>query len=274
METRSIGYLSLYFEPGDAEAADRIGAACAEAGQFLEETWHLPMPKAVRVYVVTRWLDLALRCGPRSSAAVLACFSPLWWNRFKRLWTFCGGLTQGTPDRPTVAIKPPRLLEQTDRSIGSRIFVRQPDVGERIRHTACHEMVHALAMRLRLPMWLNEGIAMVATDRFLREATVRQDTLRLLKRRPRRARPASYLFLTGLDADALVYNYVRGYWITRFLEATRPGFLRGLLSKRRRGGALRRAVAAELGMRVGEVWREINGIVAAFFEQQADAGRS
>jgi hypothetical protein len=159
-------------------------------------------------------------------------------------------------------------LEQTDRNIGERIFVKEPDVQKRLRHAVCHEMVHALAIPLRLPLWLNEGIAMVTTDRFLQQTTVRQDTLRFLKRRRRRTKPASYLLLLDMDADNIVYNYVRGYWLARFLEATRPTFLRGLLSKRRRAKALHRQIAAELGMSVPELWRDINGIVAAYYEQQ------
>jgi len=268
METRSIGNLSIFFEPADQDAAEQIAAACAESAAFLGDFWGLSAARSLRVYVTTSWRDLALRWAPPATRAVLACLSPLWWDRFKKVWTFCAGLTQGTKDRPAIGIKPPRLLEQTDKTIGERIFVKEPDVHRRLRHAVCHEMVHAFTIPLHLPMWLNEGVAMVTADRFLQQDTVRQDTLRLLKGRCRRMKPTSYLLLMEMDADAIVHHYARGYWITRFLEATRPAFLRGLLSHRRRARTLHRQIAAELGMSVPEFRRDIDGIVAAYFEQQ------
>jgi hypothetical protein len=268
METQSIHGLSVLFARRDRAAADLIARACADALRFVRDCWGLPRPRRIRVQVLTSWRDLAMGCTPRTSKAILACFSPLWYGSLQRLWRFSAGLTHGRAGDPAIGIKPPRLLAQTDRTVGSRIFVRHGGMRDRIRHAACHEVTHALAMRLRLPLWLNEGLAMLTTDGFCRRPTVRQDTLGLLKRRPRGTRPPSYLLLTGMDTDALVYSYVRGYWFTRFLEATRPAFLRGLLARRRRARTLHRQVAAELGMHPRELWRDIDGIVAAYFDQQ------
>jgi len=73
------------------------------------------------------------------------------------------------------------MIEKSDRSIGARLFVEEPDINNKIQHFTCHELVHACSSHLRLPMWLNEGIAMVTVDRFVGEQTVRMDTLDLVK---------------------------------------------------------------------------------------------
>ena len=37
-----------------------------------------------------------------------------------------------------------------------------PNLLEKIQHLTCHELVHACTAHLRLPFWLNEGIAVDA----------------------------------------------------------------------------------------------------------------
>jgi hypothetical protein len=63
-----------------------------------------------------------------------------------------------------IGIKPPRLLEQSDRSIGVRMFVDEKDMKVNVQHVTCHELVHACSAHLELSTWLNEGIATVTTD--------------------------------------------------------------------------------------------------------------
>ena len=53
---------------------------------------------------------------------------------------------------------------------------------------------------------------------------------------------------------ALVYQYVRGYWLTRYLEETRPGLLKGLLSRRYPHDELESQVATACGKEWEELW--------------------
>ena len=60
-----------------------------------------------------------------------------------------------------IGIKPPRLLDRADRTIGGLLFRRGPDLHKKAELTTCHELTHACSARLKLPAWLNEGLAAV-----------------------------------------------------------------------------------------------------------------
>jgi hypothetical protein len=155
-----------------------------------------------------------------------------------------------------------------DRSIGERIFVPVTDVEEKVQHNTCHELAHAFVDHLDLPDWLKEGLAMVTVDRFAGKATIRPETLETLERAAPDAEPAGRQRLNTKDPDSVVYLYVRGYWLTRYLEETQPGLLKGLLVRRTTHQALEGAVAAALDMSHEAFWRRIDGVVAAHFGQE------
>ena len=67
------------------------------------------------------------------------------------------------------------------------------------------------------------------------------------------------------DEDALVYAYVRGYWLTRYLDDTKPELLRDLLSRKRSRKVLEADLAAAFGTTRDAFWGEIDGTVASHF---------
>ena len=167
--------------------------------------------------------------------------------------------------RIAVGVKPPRLIEAADRSIGTQIFRQEFDVSQKVQHITCHELTHALAAHLRLPAWLNEGLAMVMVDRFVRRPTVKSETVEALAQASRRTRPKGYRGVSVKNRDALVYLYVRDYWITRYLEDTQPELLRALLAERYSQKALEDKLASALGMTREEFWSSIDYEVHSHF---------
>jgi hypothetical protein len=143
---------------------------------------------------------------------------------------------------------------------------------EKVRHITCHELVHAFTAHLKLPMWLNEGLAMVTVDKLHGEPTVQLETIETLDRPPHDAGPGRYRKLTLRDPDAVVYHYVRGYWITRYLDETQPELLRSLLAGRCSHAELEGKVAAALGLSHGELWDRVDRRVASHFKRDMASG--
>ena len=115
--------------------------------------------------------------APWSWQFLLGATFPLWYFRQRRIWPYAGGYEQRYGRRLAVGVKPPRLMQEADESVGVRIFVQTADIEEKLERTTCHEMAHAFVGHLALPAWLKEGHAMVTVDRYMSRPTVQRETL-------------------------------------------------------------------------------------------------
>jgi hypothetical protein len=170
--------------------------------------------------------------------------------------------------RRVIGVKPPWLVQLSDKSMGERIFVQIDDVDTKVQLVTCHELTHAFASHLKLPMWLNESLAQITSDKFLGEPTVRSDTLQTLTSSSCGTGPGRYQKARVSNPDALVYHFVRGYWITRYMQDTRPDLLKSLLAQRYPHKVLETQVATAYGMGYEEFWEKIDGIVVSHFGQE------
>ena len=193
---------------------------------------------------------------------------PFWWFRARRTWPYSAAWTQRYVRRVAIGVKPPRLLEQSDKSIGVHMFVEEKDMKTKVQHITCHELVHACSAYLKLPAWLNEGIATVTVDRFLERPTIREETLELVRGfLPKRA-PPTYRELSRMGGETFAYHVVRGYWLVRYLEEKHPGFLRHAFSLRRDSRGIEREIAIELEMEPESFWSEIDDVVVGHFGRE------
>jgi len=271
METMPVDGLTLFFDPQERQAAELMRHACEKSIRLIRACWGLETPQDCRVYVMTSWRRFLFHSSPWTWRILLGVSVPAWYSRVQRLWRIAGGWVQRYGRRVAVGVKPARLVERADRSMGERIFYGQDDMDEKVQQVTCHELVHAFAAHLRLPLWLNEGLAMVTVDRYFQKPTVRYETLEVLRRWAGGTGPGEYRSLSYKDQDAVVYHCVRGYWITRYLEDTRPELLRSLLSQRHRRRALEDKVAAALGRGREAFWRDIDGVVACHFKEEGSS---
>jgi len=269
MEQRRIGRLTLFYEPSEQEAAGIVEDACRRSMHVIGETWGLEAPSNCNVYVMTSLLRFIADAAPWSWRLLLAVTLPLWFFRARRLWPYVGGWMQRYGGHAAVGVKPPRLIQAADRSIGELIYTREDDVAAKVGQITCHELTHAFMARLRLPSWLNEGLAQVTVDRYAGRATVRQDTLEVLGMRPAAGRPLRAARINPADRAAIVRHYVRGYWIARLLAETDPQSTRELLLARRSRRELERRIAAILGASPSALWSEVDRIVLSHFSQAA-----
>ncbi len=273
METMTItDGLTLFFEAGEQEAADLIREASEQSARLLRQHWGLPTPEDCRVYVLTAWRPFFFHAAPWPWRILVGLSLPVWSWRASRLWPYAGGWAVRYGRRRAVGVKPPRLMALADRSLGERLFIREDQVSDKVRHVTCHELTHAFTAHLKLPLWLNEGLAMVAVDKLFGRPTVEPETLAALTRSSRPTGPRSYRRVSVKDPDALVYQYIRGYWLTRYLDEAQPGLLKRLLARRSSHRALEGEVAAALGMERAAFWRAIDGVVVAHFQPGGAAG--
>ncbi len=266
MKSSTISGVTVVADPAEQNTVDLIGSACARAIQLSQEMWGLGAPEDCRIYVMTSWLGFVFQSAPWPWRILLGATMPLWCFRARRTWPYSAAWTQRYGRRVAIGVKPPRLLEQSDRSIGVRMFVEEKDMKVNVQHVTCHELVHACSAHLRLPTWLNEGIATVTADRFLERPTIREETLEFMRDFLPKGTPPTYRELSRMGGEAIAYHGMRGYWLVRYLEEKSPGFLRRMFSLRRDARAIEREMIIELGMEPGSFWSEIDDVLVSHFE--------
>jgi hypothetical protein len=265
MKSRTIGNITLVYDPAEQDTADLMAGTCERAIQLAQEMWGLGPPEDCCMYVMTSWWSFVFQSAPWSWRILLGATVPLWAFRARRTWPYSAAWTQRYGRRVAIGVKPPRLLAQSDRSIGVRMFVEETDMQVNVQHVTCHELVHACSAHLRLPVWLNEGIATVTVDRFLQKPTILQETLAYMRDYAPKAAPPTYREMSRMGGEAIAYHGVRGYWLVRYLEAAHPGLIKQVFSTHQESGEIEKALIAELGIEPGRFWQDIDGVVADRF---------
>jgi hypothetical protein len=273
MNIIEISGLRLYFEDIDRQAAEVVSGACERSMQIIRDRWGLKPPGDCQVYLMTSWKGFLRDSAPWTWKIMLALTIPLWYGRISKMWTYAGGWVQRYGRRIAVGIKPPRLIEVSDRSMGELIFFSEEDPLRKLESVTCHELTHAFTSHLKLPMWLNEGLAMVTVDGMVGAPTVRPETLDTLRLSAGQAGMGSYGKLRAGDTQGIVYHTVRGYWITRYIEEVRPGLLKHLLMQRRSHSTLENEIAAEFSQDRTGFWSSIDGAAVAQFGVRGNSGK-
>ncbi|MFC1900689.1 hypothetical protein ACFLYN_03750 [Chloroflexota bacterium] len=265
MASRRIGNIRIFYSRKETATADLIADVCEKSLQLAGEDWGLDPPEDCRIYVMTSWLGFVFQSAPLKWRLMLAPTFPLWFPRMRSTWKYSAAWTQNYGSRIAIGIKPARLIEQSDRSIGVRMFVEETDTSLNVKHVTCHELVHACSAHLWLPTWLNEGIGSVTVDRYLGKQTIRDDTLQFIKDYLPKKEPPTYREMSSMSAKAIAYHGSRAYWLVRFLEEEFPGFLKEAFSEGMDSEEIVNEIAAELEIEPDNFWEEIDDIVADYF---------
>lgn len=266
MEKRKSGTLMLVYAPGEEETAGLIHSACDQAIKLIRETWGLDPPDDCRIYVMTSWLGFIARSAPWPWKVLLGVTFPFWSFRARRTWRYSAAWTQRYGSRIAIGVKPPRLIESSQKSSGISLFVEEKDSRVKVQHVTCHELVHACSASLALPMWLNEGIAAVTVDRFLGKQTLRQESLAMVRDFLPKAIPPTYRSLSRMGLEAIAYHAARAYWLVRYLEEEHPGLLTKMFSLPINSKTIEREIVAASGMEPGSFWMQIDAVIANYFD--------
>ena len=149
------------------------------------------------------------------------------------------------------------------------MYVPGMEIKTKLQMFTCHELTHAFSSHLRLPAWLNEGLAMVTVDRSLGMRTIREDTLELLRGKEFSGRPPTYAKQARLKAEAIAYYAILGYWIVQYLEEEYPGFLKRLLSASPNIRIIDKEIAVQIGIEPNGFWTRIAPIIFDHYKKKA-----
>lgn len=250
----TAGSIDVQYQPEDKDFAVRLLAAAEDCLERIEGKYHLRRPRRVRLVVLTSWFRFPFQTAPAYLQPSVVLFMPFWAFRSKRIWPWVGGWQQSYPGgTAAIGIKPPRLIERSDHSLGEQLFKRLDDPWQKSISLLAHELAHACSHHLRLPAWLNEGLAMAAADHVLEVDTVlphSRDLINAERLSPKRIRQA----VLGRDHEALLALYASGYWLVRWLETSKPELLVDLLSSKHRPKLVQSMLEDALGCQTGELW--------------------
>jgi hypothetical protein len=265
MQEIGVQGITLFYKDEDKKVLKLVRQACEKSIRLMQNHYGIDAPEDCRVYIMNSWFSLLFHSATWLWKILLSLSIPLWYGRVKKTWPLAGGWAFKLGNRRIVGVKPPGLLESSNRDLGDRLFVRWNDLEKDIQSVTCHELTHAFTAHLRLPTWLNEGLAMNMVDKYFREQTVRSDTLERLD-----SFSVSTTFKSNRnpkveDQEALLNIYARSYWLTRYIEETKPELLRTILTKRHSGSELEVRVAESYKMGAEEFWRDIDKILLTHF---------
>jgi hypothetical protein len=258
MRNEIVAGLHLFYDAEEQEAARIIGIACERSVGLLNQRWGLATPDDCRVYVMPSWLRFLFLSAPGPWKVYLALTLPLVARRASRIWPYAGGWSLQFGQRRVVGVKPLRLIQMANRRLGEQIFTQKRDLSETVQTVTCHELVHAFTFHLRLPIWLHEGLATLAMEHYLDRRIVRVETLENLRGLTLTPNSSATEKLRVDDPQALISQYVRGYWLTRYIEETRPELLKDLLSERYKQKEFEEMVDSAFGKDQENFWKYID----------------
>jgi hypothetical protein len=269
MQVLSIEHLNIFFNDDDRDTAELVKQACGRSLQLIHQTWGLRFPDDCRIYVLNAaWLRSIFHTAPWPWRISMGITLPFWYFRAKKLWHVAAGWAVAFGKRRFIGVKPPRLIQLSDRSMGNRIFIRNDDLSAKVQETVCHELTHACAAHLKLSPWMNEGLAMFTVDQYAGKPTVRDDTLAFLRESTGEPGIKSYRKINIKDQAAIISSCVRGYWITHYLEETQPGTLKQILAQRLSHPEMEKRLASACGLSRDMFWSHVDGMVCAYFQSK------
>lgn len=267
MQSRSINGLRLFFKANEQPTAELIYDSVLKTLPLIQASWGLNAPGDCHIYIMTSWSKFFFQAAPAPWKFFLAVTYPLWSARARQMWQYGAAWTNRFGRRVAIGIKPPHLLETGDKSIGKLIFVEEKDNRIKLQQVTCHELTHACSATLKLPAWLNEGLAMVTVDRFLGKQTIRVDTLELIHNFKEKGNPPGYRQLSHLNAESIAYSIAVGYWLVQYLEEAHPGFLKDLFVSLSNPRKIQDKIATQLGVDAKVFWNEVPDMLVTHFKK-------
>jgi hypothetical protein len=220
--------IHTHMQEPSSETESLLREACCRAVNFLQTTWSLKIPHC-HVYVTARWQTIMLEHSPTLHNIInKASFILLRhrYNMLNNLWNRSAGWFQRYGKLCLIAIKPLREFEKMN--LANHPLYTTMTTKERFSNTLVHELTHAFTAHLKLPLWLNEGLALLTSEEALGYGAVKKETLEYLTT-PQRG--SSYYQLPKLSNEKFFYQYAKGYWLTRYLQEQHEDILKQLLSK-------------------------------------------
>lgn len=219
MKEQNIQGIKLYYKEKQHETADIIINNIKKAQELLETEWGLVMPDDCRVYIMEDFSSFLWQSTPFAYKPLLLLNYLLAKKQYQELWKVAGGFAKQYGSRHVIGIKEKYLIKLEGNEASKDLFVIETSIEDKIANILCHEMTHAATQNQKLPMWLHEGIALIAVDKLLGKDTVKKESIQLFKD-----------YYDAEKEDDMLKFYITGYWITKYLAEAQPEQLKKILN--------------------------------------------
>jgi len=278
MKSVIVDNIKILYNNAGKSSVDLFTDASRKSIPVIYETWGLKTPAKCKVYIMTSWVTFILHGFSFLQKFLLLVLFLILYIMFpyaipvvflivfleiRKRWSKIAGLT--VQNHTTCGIKSPDLVDPAGVKLSRRIYIEYANSDSLVQAAICHELTHAFSIHLNLPLWLNEGIAMYAVDKFTEKTTVKTETLEFIENYPHKKPLTNYSNLMSGNDDRIVYTYARAYWLTRYLEHNYPGFIRDLLDKRQSKCKIEQQLSLKTGIPVKDFWNEIDKKIVAQF---------
>jgi hypothetical protein len=263
MEKYQIDNLTIFYEAEDSQYLPLFSEAYRKSAPIVRNFTGLPDPDRCRVYILRSWRKFMFHAVSIPEKIIYAVLYPLWQGRVRKQWPLIGGWAMH--NKNAFGVKSPPLYATADKSLGEKISIADSNLERKVQGAVCHELIHVYCSKLKLPVWLNEGIAILGNDLFVGWQTVKPETISFMQQYPQKEKMLTYKTLMSKTLDDTAYQYIRGYWIVRYLMQSQPGKLKALLQAKRSETEILTMLADWFNIPEPTFWKNIDDLLVNVF---------
>ena len=233
---------------------------------LINDLWGFKLENEVRIYIVKSELKFFFHSYPLINKILLfSILFPIWYSRERNTWKTWAGINNNKSKIPSMYLKPIEAYKNNNTVIGKSIYRKNSDDKEKFKNIFCQLLVK-LSYKSSLPVWIDAGISMV-TNYYYNKQKVRNDSIELFNK------DIKYKEIVITDyhinnIDAIVYNYVKGYWTVRYLEENHPGFLKEIFRKSESEKIVKQ-IAKKMDLNIDNsvsFWEELDNLLYKYFK--------
>ncbi|MFW6238015.1 MAG: hypothetical protein ACOCZM_01300 [Bacillota bacterium] len=269
MERERLPGIDLYYREDWQEEMKQFKKIYLEVFSVVSKLWDIKKPEALRVYILKSSLKFFFSSLPLKGKILYGFSFPLWYFRVKKLWAGWKGMSRGG-EVPSVLIKPKTAYGEISSETGQMIYKPEDDREEIFKSVVCFQLTGVCISHLDLPRWLEQGVIMYTSERFLGYRDVKEETLDFFEEEDIKIDDEN---IFKAPPERVAYNHVKGYWMVCHLEEEYPGFLAEVFSENR-GDEIVEAVARKLGLTADvkyKFWEELDGFLLDCFRGESRA---
>ena len=266
VKSMAVKGLEIFCEKSDEDSIGIVENAYVCTAEVMEECWGLDYKDIVPFYISRQCPEIkGVFDGVRWCNCVKLFYQFLFVTPFRIIFFLrmliqsSAMVLQSRDNRPLVWVKPWDEIESGQVLFTASFFNGDFSKRERnIEYITCHEIAHVFFDHLKLPRWLNEGLAMIMVDRYYKIDVVKEQSIGLL--RVLYERSASKIRKN--EARNYFSNFhIPWYWVTRFIVEEYPELIEDFMKNKQSSIEIEKKIADILGIKRKIFWKEISQLV-------------
>lgn len=259
--------LELYYSKNHLAEVNLIKKYHDEVEEKISSLWKLEKPKNVKIYFINSSIEyIRYSFGYYSFLGKLfLIILPCIFLNFIRIWKEAAGVFVNINSNYFIFLK--KYDENRSSNIGKYIFHRKYiNIEEYLKSIYSHELTHVFSEKLKLPQWLNEGLALYSSEIVLDNKIINGKSLELMDEEKTKVNISNLNLKSEITR---AYKYIKGYWTIKYLNEIYPGFLEKTF-KEYKGKEVVNQIAKKLGIdrKRKKFNKELDGKVYEYFRNK------